>query len=388
MKFLRVLHAFKVFPPDVNGGIPEVIASLAKAMAPRHQSSVLVARTLGWGRRYVIDGIPVEALGSFGTILSSPISPGFPLVLAKRSQQVELVAFHHPSPLNDLATIGLPIRTALVVHWHSEIIGRRPLADVVAPLIRRTLARAQSIIVSHPSILRNSPFLAVHREKCAVVPYGVDVPFWGETCDSMRRKVEELRSRHPRLVIATGRLVPYKGFNVLIEALRHVDATAIIVGDGRLREALSRAAVRLGLGHKIILAGPLSRDDLKIHLHAARLFVLPSVSAAETFGIAQVEAMAAGLPIVNTDLPTAFPDVARHGLEALTVPPNDPTALAAAISLLMDDKEMSLRLGSAGRARAKAEYKLETFSARIEQVYESAIKCLLACPEHGHRQAS
>jgi glycosyltransferase involved in cell wall biosynthesis len=387
VNFLRVLHAFKVFPPDVTGGIPQVIASLAKGMSPRHESSVLIARSRGWGRRYVLDGIPVEALGSLGTVLSSPISPSFPFSLADRSRQADLVAFHHPSPLNDFAAmIGLPIRTALVVHWHAEIVARWPLADLVAPFIRHTLARAQRIVVCHSSLLSVSPFLGAHRAKCAIIPYGIDAPFWSELDGSQQSKVEALRSRYPRLVMATGRLVPYKGFHVLIEALRQVNATAIIVGEGRLREDLSLMARRLGMEHRILLAGALSRDDLKIHLHSARLFALPSVSAAETFGIAQVEAMAAGLPIVNTDLPTAVPHVARHGLEALTVPPNDPAALAAAITRLLDDEKLSRRLGAVGRARAITEYKLDTFSTRIEEVYQKALHSISNAAREGQRE--
>ncbi len=372
---MRVLHSFKVFPPDIVGGIPEVIAYLAKGMSSRHQSSVLVARSRGWGRHYRFEGIPIEALASFGTVLSTPIAPSFPFVLAKRSRKADLVAFHHPFPLNDIGiVIGLPIKTALVVHWHSEIVGRRPLAGLVAPLIRRTLVRAQHIIVSHPSMVTASPFLSSHAAKCAVVPFGIDVPYWNELDSTQHRRIEVLRTQYPRLVIATGRLVRYKGFDVLIEALRRVDATALIVGDGPLRYDLLRRAASLGGGQRVILAGMLSRDDLKIYLHAARLYALPSVTPAETFGIVQLEAMAVGLPIVNTNLPTGVPHVARHGLEALTVPPNDPAALAAAIAQLLADQELSQRLGSAGRARALTEYNLELFIKRTEEVYEKAVR--------------
>jgi glycosyltransferase involved in cell wall biosynthesis len=373
--YLRVLHAYKVFPPDVMGGIPEVIAYIAKGMFPRHDSSLLVARSRGWGRRYTFDTIPVEAVFSFGTLLSTPIAPSFPFVLARRSRQAALVALHHPFPLNDIGVaLGLPSRTPLVVHWHSEIVRARPLAGLLAPFIRHTLARAQRIIVSHSSLVSESPFLAAHGEKCAIIPYGIDVPYWNELDSSQRRQVEELRSRHPRLVMATGRLVPYKGFDVLIEALRRVDATAIIVGEGPLRNDLLRMAQQRGVAERVILAGMLSRDDLKVHLHAAQLYAFPSVSAAEAFGIVQLEAMAAGLPIVNTDLPTGVPHVARHGLEALTVPPNDPAALATAISQLLADRELAQRLGAAGRSRAMTEYNLENFVKRTEEVYDQAVR--------------
>ena len=373
-QILRVLHAYKVFPPDVVGGITEVIAYIAEGMAPRHESSVLVTRSRGWGRRYTFGTIPVEALCSFGTLLSTPIAPSFPFVLAKRSRKADLVALHQPFPLNDIGVaLGLPCEIALVVHWHGEIVRQRSLTGLLAPLIRHTLARAQRIIVSHPTLVSASPFLAVHAEKCAVIPYGIDVAYWAELDDAQRRRVEELRARYPRLVIATGRLVPYKGFDVLIEALRRVDATAVIVGEGPLRPDLLRLAQQRGVAERLILAGMLSRDDLKVHLHAAQLYAFPSVGTAEAFGIVQLEAMAVGLPIVNTDLPTAVPHVARHGLEALTVPPSDPAALAAAIAQLLADHALGQRLGAAGRRRAAAEYDLGNFVIRIEDVYEEAV---------------
>ena len=372
---LRVLHSYKVFPPDVVGGITEVIAYIAEGMAPRNESLVLVARSRGWGRRYTFGTIPVEALFSFGTLLSTPLAPSSPFVLAKRSRKADLVALHQPFPLNDIGvSLGLPRGTALVVHWHGEIVRQRSLTGLIAPFIRRTLARAQRIVVSHPTLASASPFLAAHGEKCAIIPYGIDVAYWAELDDTQRRRAEELRSRYPRLVIATGRLVPYKGFAVLIEALRDIDATAIIVGEGVLRRDLLRLAQQHGVAERLILAGGLSRDDLKVHLHAAQLYAFPSVGTAEAFGIVQLEAIAAGLPIVNTNLPTGVPHVARHGLEALTVPPSDPAALAAAIAQLLDDRALAQRLGAAGRRRAATEYDLQSFVKRMEDVYEEAVR--------------
>ena len=186
----RVLHAYKVFAPDIIGGIPEVIASLARGMALRYNISVLVARSRGWGRRYNWDGVAVEALPSLGTVVSSPVAPAFPFILASRSRHADLVAFHHPSPLNDIgAVIGLPRKAALVVHWHSEIIGRKVLAGLVEPFVRFTLSRAQRIIVAHPSLLLASPFLKAHIEKCAIIPFGVDLNYWNGLIALSTRKL-------------------------------------------------------------------------------------------------------------------------------------------------------------------------------------------------------
>ena len=371
---MHVLHAYKVFPPDVTGGIPEAIACIAQGMSSRHQSLLLVARDRGLGRCFTLGGMSVEAVTSFGTAMSSPVAPSFPLRLAKRARKASLVALHHPFPLNDIGVaMGLSEHTALVVHWHTKIVGKRLLAAALGPILTHTLARAQRIIVSHPTLIKNSPLLVRYADKCMVIPYGVHVDYWGELDHNQRCQAAELRARHPRLVLATGRLVPYKGFHVLIEALRQADATLIIVGEGPLSGDLRRIARRLGVSERLVLAGRLSRDDLKVHLHAARMLALPSVTAAEAFGIVQLEAMATGLPVINTALPTGVPHVARSGREGLTVPPGDPAALAAAINRLLDDQDLARHLGLAGQRRVAAEYRADVFVKRIEDVYEAVL---------------
>jgi len=146
----------------------------------------------------------------------------------------------------------------------------------------------------------------------------------------------------------------------------------VIIGEGPLKSTLARLAKRLGVAERVQLKGFMPRDQLKIHLRAARLFAFPSVTSAETFGIAQIEAMAAGVPIVNTALDTGVPKVARHGVEAITVPVGDAPALAAAIRRLLDDAALANRLGLAGSVRAQAEYGQERFVASVRRVYLDA----------------
>jgi rhamnosyl/mannosyltransferase len=174
-------------------------------------------------------------------------------------------------------------------------------------------------------------------------------------------------------VVAVGRLVPYKGLDVLIEALAGLDATAMIVGDGAQAMRLRRLVVARGLADRVIFTGSISRERLRVLLHAARVFAFPSLTAKETFGIAQLEAMAAGLPIVNTALPSGVPTIARHGIEALTVPPGDPARLAEAIRHLLDSPGLAASLGRAGKARAMAEYDQSLFIDRMHALYAESL---------------
>jgi glycosyltransferase involved in cell wall biosynthesis len=147
----------------------------------------------------------------------------------------------------------------------------------------------------------------------------------------------------------------------------------VIIGEGPLRGALEQLARELGIADRVTFLGAQRRDQLKAYIHAARVFAFPSVNAAEAFGIVQLEAMAAGRPVVNTSLATAVPHVARDGLEGLTVPPNDPEALAAALRRLLDDPELAQRIGAAGQRRARADFDLALFLDRMEKLYQQAI---------------
>jgi rhamnosyl/mannosyltransferase len=353
---MHVLHAYKVCHAEIYGGIPEVIRMLASSRKRGVTSGVLAARMRGWGRHLTSGTSPIKLTGSFGTLASTPITPSYPFALMREAKRADVLALHSPFPLNDIGVrLGIPQRTALVVHWHAEVLGRPMLSRAFAGLFRTTLCRADRIVVSSERLLEGSEALAPHLHKCSVIPFGVDTAFWGTPGDNMSAEVKRLSSAQPRLVLAVGRLVSYKGFDVLIEALRDLDATAIIVGDGIQASRLRRLVKDRGLTDRVFLPGSVSRQRLRMLMHAARVFVFPSVTAAETFGIAQLEAMAAGLPIINTALPSGVPTVARHGIEALTVPPGDPAPLADAIRCLLDSPELAAGLGRAGKKRAAAE---------------------------------
>ncbi len=372
---MRVTHAYKIFRPDIEGGIPAVISQLARLRESGVEVSVLTVRAKGSTRRFDLDGTAVSAMRSFGEISSMPISPVFPLALKQAALTCDVLALHAPFPLNDLGmALGVPDDTAVVVHWHAEILGRKAVMPLVAPLVRRTLARADRIVVSDQSIIDGSPFLGPHAGKCAIVPYGIEPGEWSDPNDSTLKQADALRVKHPRLVISMGRLVPYKGFPVLLKALQQIDGEVVIVGHGSEYQHLKQLAAEFGVADRLILTGFLPRDAMKAWLHAAKAFVLPSVTTAEAFGIVQIEAMAAGLPVVNTSLPTAVPTIARDGLEGFTVPPNEAGPLADAVNRLLKNPQLAINLGSAGRERVTAEYSEAVFLDRIHKVYVSALE--------------
>lgn len=366
---LKILHTYKVFRPDIDGGIPFAIAALSRP-AETVANTILVARRFGLNRSYVSDGVPVEAVASFGTFFSTPLAPSFPLKLLRRARSVDILVHHAPFPLVDVVSGLLPKDLGLIVFWHADIIGYTWLKPLVIPAINRTLQRANRIIVSDRSVFENSPLLAPFAAKCAVAPYGVDVDFWGRPNAAECRAAARLRQQYPRMILTIGRLVPYKGLDILLHAMRELKAELVVIGEGHLETDLKRLAQDLAVTDRVTFTGRLPASEIKAFLHAARVLAFPSVTSAEAFGIVQLEAMAAGLPIVNTALPTAVPHIARHEKEALTIPPSDPVALAIAIRRILDIPTLADRMSEAGRVRAQSQYSNECFLSRMKKIYE------------------
>ena len=253
---MRILHAYKVYWPDADGGIPSVIFCLAQNTDQAFHS-VLSARLCGLGHKYAMNGVPVEAVTSLGTVHSMPLAPGYFPAFFRSARIAGIVVHHAPFPLTDAAILlGLPSDVAVIVYWHADIIGRSLFKRLVNPILRRALARADKIIVSGTAMVESSDLLKPFAAKCEVLPYGVDLDYWRTLDADDVAAVERIKQQYPRHIVAVGRLVGYKGFDVLIRAMRDVDAHTTIVGEGPLHGELRRLATELGVCHSCSFCRP------------------------------------------------------------------------------------------------------------------------------------
>lgn len=373
MRLGKILHTYKIYKPEVEGGIPEVIATLVSRDSEL-SSSILVARKFGFSRTSQIDGAHVTATGSLGNLFSMPVSPAYPIAFGKYARQADIVVHHAPFPLSDIAiTANFPDHVGLIIFWHAEVVGRKLLRYAVGPFVDRALLRADKIIVSHESMINHSDVLKPHAPKIKIVPFGTDLNFWGTLDENQSIRMRRISGTYQRLVVFVGRLVEYKGLDILLNAISRIDAQLAIVGDGPLRGKLERQSRSLGIADRVLFHGLLPQSEIKTFLHAAQLLVLPSTTIAEAYGLVQMEAMAAGCPVVNTNLPTAVPHIARHNLEGLTVPPKDPVALASACEAILDNPQLRSRLSRAARSRALSEYGADVFRSRMAVIYDEVM---------------
>jgi rhamnosyl/mannosyltransferase len=363
---MRVLHVGKFYPPH-HGGMESHVQTLVRELSADVDVQVLVSSDGRQTVRETLDGIPVTRIGTLASFASASINPG--MARAIREANADVVHFHHPNPTGVLSYLASRRRGPLVVTYHSDIIRQRVLGAAFSPVLHRFLRGAHAILASSPDYAASSPVLRKHADRVRVVPFGIRAEAY-ETADA--QAVAAIRAKYgPRLVVGAGRLVYYKGFDYLVRSLAAVDARLVILGDGPMKSELQALAAETGVADRVELPG--SVPELAPWYHAADVFALPAVARSEAFGLVQLEAMAAGTPVVNTRLDSGVPFVSRDGETGITVPPADVEALAAALRRLLDDAPLRRRMGQAARERVRREFSLDRMVARTLQIYREAV---------------
>lgn len=366
----RVLHVGKYYPPHM-GGMETHVRSLCEELKRFVEVEVIVA---GDARRTSVEllgGVKVTRVGTLLDFNAAPVCPS--LSRRIRAAAAELVHIHLPNPtaiLSYFASRASGHSGRLVLTYHSDIIRQKILGKAFWPVLRRALAQADAIIVGSPNYIETSPALRLFKDKCRVIPFGIPHE---EFRRADAREVARLRELYgERVVLGVGRLVYYKGFEYLIRAMKDVRGHLLLVGDGPLREELRREALAAGVASRVTFLHGV--EDVRPFYHAADVFALPSIARSEAFGIVQLEAMAAGVPVVNTQLDSGVTFVSPDGVTGLTVPPQDSKALAAALNSLLDKPELRARFGAAGRLRVEREFSLETMTRRTLELYADVLE--------------
>ncbi|MBL8582414.1 MAG: glycosyltransferase [Rhizobiaceae bacterium] len=320
-------------------------------------------------------GVPTVARAGINVDGSMVLSPGLPFSARTlhRQKPFDLVHLHFPDPMSHLAAMALPA-VPRVITWHADIFRHRAALRLYQPFLRRAAETAAAIIVPTQAHIDNSPVLSVlpDKGKIRIIPFGFDL----ERFTRPAQGLAGLRRRFPgRIVFSLGRHVYYKGFDVLLKAIARLpaDVSLVLGGTGPLTAELQDLAARTSIGGRVHFVGLVDDDALPAYYQLCDVFCLPAVSRAEAFGIVQVEAMAAGRPVISTKLGNGVDLVNRDGETGFTVEPGDPQALADALSRLLDDPGAAAELGRTGRERALTEYGLERMARETLDTYRDVL---------------
>lgn len=408
---LRVLVVTSNYPRRAGDSTTPFVHHLALDLAARGlRLEVLAPHDPGAARREVLDGVPVVRFHYFrperlqrlcyrgGALVNLRRSTlarlQVPLLVvceflalwrALRGGRFDLVHAHWLLPQGLVAVLAGRLRgVPVVVTAHGgDLFALR--AGWLAPLKRFALRRAAAVTVnsaaSEAAVRALAPELAGDPARLHRIPMGVSL----EPPDPAA--VAALRRRHRRgagpLLVFVGRLVAEKGLAELIEAMARLgrglpDAACLVLGEGQERARFEALAGSRGVAERIRFLGWVAPESVPAHLAAADCCVVPSRSAPdgwiEAQGLAVLEAMAAGTPVIASRL-GGLAEAVTDGETGLLVPPGDPHALAAAIRRLAAEPALGARLAAAARERVAAGFSraasAEAFAALMGEVVAS-----------------
>jgi len=375
---MRIAQVVPWFYPHL-GGVESHVMSLSRELASRgHEITVVTTRSDPTSpERERFDGYDVLRVKPRAVVLRTPIVPRIRNAL--QSLPLDLVHAHSPPPMSAYyaSKVTEARRLPIVVTYHCDIEIPSILGPLVESLFRRTLGastlrRATRVIVTTRTYAATSRVLWRHNP--AIIPNAVDHERFHPGVDgsSIRQRLG-IPDGKP-IVLLVCRVVPHKGVEHLVEAARYVpDAEFLIVGEGSSLVTMRRLARTLGVSHHVRFLGRVSQEDLPKVYAACDVFVLPSVSRLEAFGIAALEAMSTEKPVVVADIP-GLREVIEDGREGLLADPVNPQDLAEKIRRLLADPLGRQAMGRRGREKVVSSFSVKIVSDQIEALYRSVLQ--------------
>lgn len=371
------------------GGPALHVAYLSAGLAERGYETTLVAGSLARGEgsmAYVAEGLGVEIfrLDALSREIS-PIRDALSILRLARLIRMERPRILHTHTAK-AGTVGRlaallagDARPEVLVHtFHGHVLRGYfgPLKSGAFRLLERLLARITTRLVAVSPQVRDDlvAFGVAPAEKFSVVRLGIEL---GERVETDVPGVDaraRLGIGSGQFVIGwVGRMTGVKRTDDVLESLRltrerGVDAVLLMVGDGPDREHVEERASRLGIVRHCLFLG--YQEDVSGWYRAFDAMILPSAN--EGTPVVVIEALAAGCPVVATDV-GGVSDVVREGVDGFLVPARDTEALAERLTRLARDPELRARMGAAGRESVPARYAVERLVTDIDELYRSLL---------------
>ncbi len=366
----RILHISKYYYP-FHGGTEQIARECAVALKDRCEQRIICFNHEQGDRTDYVDGIEIIRAGCFAKMSSQSLSLSFGglLKVVLRDFAPDMIIFHYPNPFAAhylLRQIGANAK--LVIYWHLDIVKQVVLRKLFWLQNRRLVIRADRILATSPDYVEGSYWLSRAKEKCRVVPNGIDADRFQRDDGTLMREAEIRKENEGKIVcLAVGRHTKYKGFTYLIQASRYLDDRFrfYLIGEGELTDRLKKQAEG---DSKIRFLGRAADAELRAYMNAMDIFCFPSITRNEAFGLALAEAMYCGKPAVTfTIRGSGVNYVSLNGITGIEVPNRDVKAYADALRRLADAPGLRERYGKAARRRVEENFLAEALAENIRK---------------------
>jgi len=366
---MKILHVYRTYFPDSQGGLEEVIRQICLA-AGEHGVTSRVFTLSDEPFPHTLPRVEAEVIRVRKSFEIA--SCGFALTgmrrFAREVEWADIVHYHYPWPFSDMMYLTVGRKRPAILTYHSDIVRQQFLLSVYRPLMSRYLSAMDMIVATSPNYFATSEVLCEYADKVEVIPIGLDEPSY-PAIDEQNRNLAAARQKYGEdFFLFVGVLRYYKGLHILLDAMQGADYKVVIVGSGPVEQELRQQARRLGLDN-VIFAGFVPDREKMALFRLCRAVVFPSYLRAEAFGVTLLEGAMSARPLISAEVGSGTSHVNIHRDTGLVVPPGNSRALREAMDELHRDPVAARRMGERARQRYEQLFTGSRMGARYADAY-------------------
>ena len=364
---MRILHVYRTYFPDSQGGIEELIRQICLYTKSRGIDNRLLALSANAEPRVLRrNEAAVYRAHRDIEIASCGMSLQAFAIHDRLAKWADLIHYHFPWPFGDLLHLTSRVRRPTVLTYHSDIVRQRALRLLYRPLMNRFLHTVDCIVGTSPNYFATSDVLRRFQHKVEIVPIGLNEHTYPEVSPDIRA---EMRGKYGEgFFLFIGVLRYYKGLHILLDAIANAPFRVVIAGSGPTERELLDQARRLRLDN-VYFTGYVSNEEKVALLSLCRSVVFPSYLRAEAFGVTLLEGAMYGKALISTEAGSGTSHVNIGGETGLVVTPGSAPALRRAMDRIHDCPEMADAMGRRARQRFDQLFTGDLMGERYDAIY-------------------
>ncbi len=355
----KILHVYKSFYPETIGGVEKFIEQISDSLSATNDFGLFC---LGNNTKvFKYKKIKVFRYKKDFEISSCPFSIKAFFDFKKIASYYDIIHFHYPFPFMDLLSLNVSKKS--IVTYHSDIVKQKILKFFYFFLQQFFLSRQHFIIATSRNYLKTSNVLKKFYNKVKVIPFGIK-----------NKKIKSKYKKKEAYILFVGTIRYYKGLDILLLAAKDIETKIFICGSGKELYFLKELKKKMNLKNVFFL-GRVSEKKKNFLLKNCELFVFPSNSRSEAFGLAMLEAMSYGKPLISCKIGSGTSFLNINNKTGYVIKPNDPKALAKKINFLLNKRNIKIKnkFSKNSEERFNKFFRLKFMSDSYNKIYRNLI---------------
>jgi glycosyltransferase involved in cell wall biosynthesis len=373
---MRILHIYRTYYPDSQGGIQEAIRQICIATQSYGVESRIFTLSPNPFPKFISFN-ECEVIRSRSWMAPASCDLGGPSSFASFQNLIawaDIIHYHFPWPFLDILQLCNYSKKPCVLTYHSDIVKQRYLKKLYSPLMHHTLRTMSAIIATSPNYLETSPILQKlnSEDRLKVIPLGISRPVKKNFSEFDLNYLTQIGIGSGNYLLFLGVLRRYKGMHYLISAAQSIKGTIVIAGEGPEGRALKKLSSLYQLKNVIFL-GEVTEQLKYLLLENCTALILPSHLRSEAFGMVLLEAALHAKPMISCEVGSGTSYVNIHELTGLVVPPENPAALSDACNRLLDNPRLANKMGQAALERYESLFSVAALGSAHVELYSQLL---------------